>query len=41
MTAFRKDFELIVKGILPFILIMLTNLLLISLVPQLKLHVVD
>ncbi len=40
MTAFKEDFGLIVRGVLPFIVLMLTGLLLISLVPQLTLFLV-
>lgn len=40
MTAFREDFSLIVKAVLPFMLLMLAGLLLISFVPQLSLWMV-
>jgi len=40
MTAFREDFSLIVKGVLPFIVVMLIGLILISFVPQLSLFLV-
>lgn len=37
MTAFRENFSLIVRGVLPFIAVMLTGLVLISLVPEISL----
>ena len=40
MTAFRENFGLIVKGVLPFIGIMLIGLLIISFVPELSLALV-
>ena len=41
MTAFREPFGLIVRGVLPFIAIMLIGLLVISFVPQLSLWLVS
>jgi C4-dicarboxylate transporter DctM subunit len=41
MTAFREPFGLIVRGVLPFIAIMLIGLLVISFVPQLSLLLVQ
>ncbi len=40
MSAFRENFVLIVKGVLPFIGVMLVGLLIISFVPQLSLALV-
>ncbi len=40
MTAFREDFGLIVRGVLPFIVVMLVGLLLITFVPQISLFLV-
>ncbi len=40
MTAFREDFGLIVKGVLPFILVMLLGLAAITFLPQLSLFLV-
>lgn len=40
MTAFQEDFGSIVRGVIPFILLMLMGLLLISLVPELTLFLV-
>jgi len=40
MTAFREDFGLIIKGVLPFIFLMLAGLLVISFVPELTLWLV-
>ncbi|RTZ99278.1 MAG: TRAP transporter large permease [Deltaproteobacteria bacterium] len=40
MTAFKEDFGLIIKGVLPFIFLMLTGLLLISFIPELTLYLV-
>ena len=40
MTAFREDFGLIVRGVLPFIAVMLVGLALITFVPQLSLFLV-
>ncbi len=40
MTAFREDFGLIVRGVLPFILVMLVGLVMISFLPQLSLYLV-
>lgn len=37
MTAFREPFGLIVKGVIPFIIIMLIGLLILSFVPQISL----
>jgi C4-dicarboxylate transporter DctM subunit len=41
MTAFREDFGLIIKGVLPFIFLMLAGLLVISFVPELTLWLVQ
>lgn len=40
MTAFREPFGLIIRGVIPFILIMLFGLLVIAFVPQLSLMLV-
>ena len=40
MTAFRENFGLITRGVLPFILLMLVGLLLISFIPELSLYLV-
>jgi C4-dicarboxylate transporter, DctM subunit len=40
MTAFKEKFSLIVKGVLPFIAVMIVGLLLISFVPELSLFLV-
>lgn len=40
MTAFREPFGLIVKGVIPFIIIMLFGLIVITFVPQLSLALV-
>ena len=40
MTAFREDFSLIVKGVLPFIAVMLTGLMAITFIPELSLFLV-
>ncbi|WP_457645443.1 TRAP transporter large permease subunit, partial [Profundibacter sp.] len=40
MTAFREDFGLIVKGVLPFIVVMLVGLVAITFIPQLSLFLV-
>lgn len=40
MTAFREPFGLIIKGVIPFILIMLLGLIVITFVPQLSLLLV-
>ena len=40
MTAFREDFGLIVRGVLPFIAVMLVGLLAISFIPELSLYLV-
>ncbi len=40
MTAFRENFGLIVRGVLPFIAVMLVGLMLITFIPQLSLFLV-
>ncbi len=40
MTAFREDFGLIARGVLPFIAVMLVGLLLITFIPQISLFLV-
>ncbi len=40
MTAFREDFGLIVRGVAPFILVMLAGLLIITFVPALSLALI-
>ena len=40
MTAFREDFGLIVKAVIPFVILMLLGLLIISFVPQLSLFLI-
>lgn len=41
MTAFKEDFWLIAKSVVPFLLIMLVGLLIVTFVPQLSLFLVE
>ena len=41
MGAFREDFLTIVKGVIPFILLMLLCLIIVMFVPSLSLFLID